>query len=391
MRSANLRQGARTTKKALRGALRRELRRADKFVLRGETYALPESVLKLTPPQLRLKPCPKDGVLAGDYLLRATIVGQTYHRMRLQLLSAEGRCVAASAVTRWNPSKMLTSVSDSVSALLRALRLEDVQYPWGRGGVQDKAKAVLKVLRGPLVITGKPEGARVFVDGDEVGQLPFQDTFPVGPHIVEVQKDELYATYRQSIELEQEGLRMQVDLLRSFGILAVRSNPSGADIYLEGLPTGAQTPHTFPPQKKGRYTIELRLPDHQPVAQEVDLSDGETKEIQLNLAPIKNGLRVRPSWVFWSLGAIAGIGSGVAYGLADARQGRIDDAGSPDNVLQEIDAVRVQRTVGAVSLGAAGGLAVIGLVLEILDRRGPKPSVAVGPDGALSVGAMGQF
>ena len=61
----------------------------------------------------------------------------------------------------------------------------------------------------------------------------------------------------------------------------IRSNPDGAQIWIDGEFTGKLTPDIIYFDSSGSYTYELRLNGYQPYQQSVYISDSITKEVTL--------------------------------------------------------------------------------------------------------------
>ena len=65
-------------------------------------------------------------------------------------------------------------------------------------------------------------------------------------------------------------------------LVSVSSNPCGATIYIDGIQVG-RTPMSFP-MPKGRYTLFLLAPGHQPFAQRILVPDAPLK-VEAKLVP----------------------------------------------------------------------------------------------------------
>ena len=297
----------------LRDAVRADLQRSDKLVVvateeeRAALQAIVRRSLELgSDPSMA---CEVGKAMSANSLVRAAITRGARPRLQLKLLSAERGCLVAAGTTRWNPDKPAVSVSEAVADLLDKLRLPSTQFLWGAGSpaVGPTAQVELSTLRRApqedlpagvtaetsfLFVASEPAGASVFVDGREVGRAPHQDAYPLGEHLVEVRLGELYAPVRQRIRLPEEGLRMNVELPPRFGVLDVRSRPSGAEVFIDGEPTGARTPFVFPKRKQGSYRVELRLDLHKSARAEVRLADGATEVLDLELEPNYGALEV---------------------------------------------------------------------------------------------------
>ena len=104
----------------------------------------------------------------------------------------------------------------------------------------------------------EPEGATVFVNGEEMGMTPFVKELMVGEYVVLVKSGALWIPARKRVTLNQDGARLSMKLGPNYGILKVTSTPSGAEVWLDGEPTGQTTPYTFPMKKAGDYSLVLK-------------------------------------------------------------------------------------------------------------------------------------
>ncbi len=284
-------------------AVRADLNRSDKVVVvatETERAALREILKKSQSAAFNDESaCEIGNEMSANSMLKAIITQGPRPKLQLQLLSAERGCLDAVSSVLWNRDKPTTSVSEAVASLLDKLRRPKTQYPWGEdillapnakvdvGVVRGASKRTkgLEVDSGFLFITSDPAGATVFVDGQETGRTPFQDSVSLGDHTVELRTTGLYAPVRRRIAVKEAGIKMHIEMPPRFGILTVQSKPSGAEISINAQPTGARTPHTFPKRRAGTYTIEVRLDLYKSATKQVRLADGKAQSLSLQLAP----------------------------------------------------------------------------------------------------------
>ncbi len=113
---------------------------------------------------------------------------------------------------------------------------------------------------GWVQVLATPAGALVKANGQilglaEGGQL----RLPVGPVRLELSLDQ-HASWRQMVPIGVDSVTVvQADLARETGALRVVSQPSGAEIFVDGEPTGRRTPAllTDLPVRQG-YRVDLR-------------------------------------------------------------------------------------------------------------------------------------
>ncbi len=164
----------------------------------------------------------------------------------LQLLSAESKCLSAQGKAKWNAQAPDRSIWNAVQSLMNSLQ-RPTQLPGGRFSSNDSRVEVqtettvkeqrtgtqVNVTTSFLVVQAEPEGATIYVDGQERGQGRVQLELPIGRHVVEARLGDLYKPVKKRVRLkEEETTRATLKLPAFFGILSVRSEPSGAEIFI---------------------------------------------------------------------------------------------------------------------------------------------------------------
>lgn len=132
---------------------------------------------------------------------------------------------------------------------------------------------------GELVVTSRPEGARVKIDGEERGVTPLTVRLDAGAHVVEVQTGtaeprvipvQIRAGVQTAQYVELQGVALT-------GSLAIRSEPSGARITIDGRVRGT-TPMTVSDLAPGDHTVVLEAGGRK-VQQAVRIEAGITAEL----------------------------------------------------------------------------------------------------------------
>jgi len=137
-----------------------------------------------------------------------------------------------------------------------------------------------------LHITTHPPGADVFINGDkQSGQTPL--TIPLASNTYNlVLRKQGYEPYSDSIKVtENAQTQVDIDLKEKGGHVAwaqVGSNPAGADILVDGMPTGKQTPARVE-ISSGIHTVVLRLNGYQVSRRTVQVTEGSTVKIDESL------------------------------------------------------------------------------------------------------------
>ncbi len=179
----------------------------------------------------------------------------------------------------------------AVKAVLERPRTEAVPPPVVRETVMDAAaRSEEPALSVPVAFVTVPSRATVFVDGVEMGLS--DDTFILtpGPHEVRVRKPgyrELVAT----LVAEPGGTgppRAEYRLAPlppALGTLAVSSEPSEADVFLDGSATPAGKTPFVRELPAGKVTVRISADGHEDRTDVVELRAGERSSLSRALTP----------------------------------------------------------------------------------------------------------
>ncbi len=147
------------------------------------------------------------------------------------------------------------------------------------------------VLPGFLIINSQPQGAIVYINGKNTGRkTPFQKSLPVGRHQITTKLSYYQTTINQIVIEEAQTEKLNLILKPLFTSLEVTSVPSGAEIIIDSMPTGKNTPYTFNRILKGEHTITVNRPMYQTFEQKLDLQSHE--KLDFRLKPIFGVLNV---------------------------------------------------------------------------------------------------
>lgn len=147
-----------------------------------------------------------------------------------------------------------------------------------------------------LIVTVDVEGARVSLDGEQVGtgQRVVIDPAPPGRHEVTVDADG-YGSWSAQVNLSPGVVTpVEVNLRGSLGAIVMTSKPSGAKVWLDGEEVG-RTPTTIEPASPGSHGLRLEAAGRSTVLQQIVVDPGKTVEIGLSLVKEAGGLDVKPS------------------------------------------------------------------------------------------------
>jgi hypothetical protein len=150
---------------------------------------------------------------------------------------------------------------------------------------QPSAKAPTPTPGGRTVfveIDSEPSGAKVTIDqGAESCTTPCPLQLPPGRHVMEVSQPGFRNALRIFF-LPQEA-KLQVKLERQSGMLAIKSTPPDAQIFINGQAHAQRTPAlvTLP---VGNYKIELRKQGFRDYDEEIEVRDQLHRTIDVTLA-----------------------------------------------------------------------------------------------------------
>ena len=150
------------------------------------------------------------------------------------------------------------------------------------GSVVDQKVALESLAKG-LLLTSKPEGADVFINGaKQMGQTPV--TLPLAPGSYNlVLRMPGYDAYAGNVQVK-DNIQAQLDVTlkeKSTDKVAwaqVETSPKGAEIFLDGTTTGQTTPARVQ-VPAGLHTVTLRLGGYLQVRRTIQASEGGTIDI----------------------------------------------------------------------------------------------------------------
>jgi hypothetical protein len=154
------------------------------------------------------------------------------------------------------------------------------------GNAQDQ-KIKLESLAKGIFISSQPPGADVFINGaKQSGQTPVSLPLAPGQYNL-VLRLQGYEPYVGGIQIK-DNIQTQLNAVlteKSATRVAwaqVTSNPKGAEILVDGNPTGQVTPARVQ-IPAGLHTLVIRLNGYQPVRRPVQASEGSTVNIDADL------------------------------------------------------------------------------------------------------------
>lgn len=138
-----------------------------------------------------------------------------------------------------------------------------------------------------LVIKSATPDAKIFVNNEFLGKQSVTKYLSIfNEHSYRVEAP-LHHTKEGKVKLNSETkTTLQVDLDPAYGYLKVNTTPeSGAEIEINGKSLHQTTPCTSDKLESGKYTVQAFKPMYKSEPQRVDITDGKTTEITINLIP----------------------------------------------------------------------------------------------------------
>lgn len=156
----------------------------------------------------------------------------------------------------------------------------------------EPARADTRTRHGAISIDSNPQGARVYLDGEDRGMTPVDlREVPEGKRAVTLLLDDYEAHSARVEVLEGEKSPVEAVLRPKTGDLAVTSVPGGAEVLVAGRRRG-RTPLTLEALRVGDYRLTLRLKDHEDAVVEATIRHRQTAPIAVEMVELPGSLFV---------------------------------------------------------------------------------------------------
>ncbi len=144
-----------------------------------------------------------------------------------------------------------------------------------------------EILTEWVVIESNPGDAQVFINEKPVGKTPFSGKYNLGEHSYRIELP-MYHNEAGKFVLDANSGRKNItaELKPKFGSIAVSSKPeNGADVLLDGKPTGQKTPCTLNEVSSGTHRVTLKMNMYYDAWLDVEVSDSKTTPASLTMNP----------------------------------------------------------------------------------------------------------
>jgi formylglycine-generating enzyme required for sulfatase activity len=137
----------------------------------------------------------------------------------------------------------------------------------------------------PISLSSDPTGAKVWIDGAEVGETPGRFDLDAGTRSVELRL-EGHNGWRAAIEVvsDQPQTLETVLLIRADAELRIESTPPGAQVVIDDASPG-RTPLALKLASEERHEISLFKSGHELAVRTIELEPGERRSIAVQLKP----------------------------------------------------------------------------------------------------------
>ncbi|MGB9681354.1 MAG: PEGA domain-containing protein [bacterium] len=141
---------------------------------------------------------------------------------------------------------------------------------------------------GELTVSSNPSGASLYIDGRFLGYTPYDGNVPVGKHSILLQLSG-YQDYQKDINItpaRPTKIDVKLKPIPLEGSLYITSNPSGADVFINGDKKG-KTPLRIGGLKPGQYQITIIKSGYETFVQYYPVFLGQTVNVNVQLYPIR--------------------------------------------------------------------------------------------------------
>lgn len=175
-----------------------------------------------------------------------------------------------------------------VSALLGAMKEAAAEFSKWKPAPKAQAIAPLSVDYGGLVVRSTPLGARIFLDGADVGTTPGQlNKIETGDHQIIITKDG-YSSYSQTVKVSKNvAATVSATLTKEYGTLNITSDPINAAVYIDGLNKGltGSAGLRVAGLGIGAHKIKVTKAGYQAYEVEMTVESGEGNSLNAPLTP----------------------------------------------------------------------------------------------------------
>lgn len=212
-----------------------------------------------------------------------------------------------------------------------------------------------------LSIMSYPQGAEFYINDAYMGKTPYQGKIRRGSYNFTLKKN-LYHDLKQSVDVSGDTTVQYVfDMMPRFGSLVLTSDPSGAEVFLDGSLKG-NTKTIVDTILSGEHQLTVRnRPLYRDFRKTITINDGEILRDNIILELTEEGLFSkqqlkwvkRRNWTLIGTGAFALAGLGCKL-LADQKYNEYLDAGTTPDAVDLREQVESLDLFTLIAFSASG-------------------------------------
>lgn len=138
---------------------------------------------------------------------------------------------------------------------------------------------------GRISFTSDPPGAKVMLDGREIGVTPCEVELEEGKYTLKMEYSGYRFTEEKLVLSRGQNLRVDRKLQALPGAITVATEPAGAELFIDGVKHGV-TPCRVENLSPGNYEFKLVKTDYDPVTEVVAVAAGDNGSWQRNLISV---------------------------------------------------------------------------------------------------------
>lgn len=146
-------------------------------------------------------------------------------------------------------------------------------------------------LPGIVQIKSDPTGAEILLNGQKIGNTPYQGELTAGNHQLELRKPFYYPDASAFALQEGKTETITRTLKPRFGWLTVTTTPDSGEILLDGKPIGSAPIHRRQIES-GDHAIRIDMPLYHGYSENFSVKDGEEKTMSPALQPAFGSLEI---------------------------------------------------------------------------------------------------
>jgi hypothetical protein len=190
-------------------------------------------------------------------------------------------------------------------------------------GRLDRLFAELRARVGVLQLNCNVQGARVLLRDKVIGVTPLPPTrLEAGSATLEVELDGFFLQKKEIVVPAGGSLALELTLhaRSNSALLVVRTNPTGAQLSVDGRPQGTTSPTMELALPAGSHRVTANRPGYDEANVPVVLAPGTTRNLNVEL---EKSVPLTSHWWFWT-GAVAVVAGGIALGVAELTERSAD-------------------------------------------------------------------